>query len=230
MFRKIAWTVVAAVVMAGAGAASARAQVMDDPVFSKELQKAYMESVVRIRADNGQSAWQGSGVCVAYDKDNGVAVILTAAHVVKDAKRMSFEVFTSASYPNPARKYTPQARWWCNEKDDSAIIVARMWVPRTAPLATDPDAIGEGDHVFSVGCGIGAPPVCQVGDIAGIGQTGDYVIEQGAIGGRSGGPLIGRQGVIGIVSRGRPGVTGFVSLDKIHGLIQRTTERLGADR
>jgi hypothetical protein len=226
MFRKIASSVVAAVVLMGAMAAQARAQAEKDNVYPEQLQKAYMESVVRIKADKGEIITQGSGVCVAYNTEMGVAVILTAAHVVKNARSLSFEVFTSASYPNPAGKSTPQAKWWWNEKDDIAIIAARLWVPRTASLAKNPDAIREGDHVFSVGCGIGAPPVAQVGNITRFDESGDYVVDRGAIGGRSGGPLIGAQGVIGIVSRGRNGETLFVSLDKIHGLMERTAAML----
>jgi hypothetical protein len=221
MFRKVVFSMVAAVVLMGATAAQVRAQVERDAVYSEKLQRAYMETVVRIKAEGGANRWQGSGVCVAYDKNKGVAVILTAAHVVKDARTMSFEVFTAASYPNPARKYSPQAKWWWNENDDVAVIVARMPVPGVAPLAKDPAAIKADAHVFSVGCGIGAPPVCQVGDLAGLDVSGDYVIKRGAVGGRSGGPLIGREGVIGIVSRGRNGETLFVSLDKIQGLIKR---------
>jgi Trypsin-like peptidase domain len=221
MFRKIASSMVAAVVLMSTMAAPARAQFEKDDVYPEQVQKAGMETVVRIMADKGEDISQGSGVCVAYDREKGVALILTAAHVVKDAKSLSFEVFTAASYPNPARKYSPQAKWWLNEKDDVAVIVARMWVPRTARLANDPAAIRKGDHVFSLGCGFGAPPAAQVGKIADIHESADYIVERGAVGGRSGGPLIGRQGVIGLVSRGRNGVTLFVSLDKIHGLIKR---------
>jgi len=226
MFRNVALGAVAVVVLLGAMGSQVRAQVEEDTVYSKETQKAYMETVVRIKAEGGNSAWQGSGVCVAYDRKAGVAVILTAAHVVKDARRMSFEVFTSASYPNPAHSYNPAAKWWWNEKDDIAIVVAQMWVPRTARLAEDPNAIQKGDHVLSVGCGIGAPPVAQVGDITRLDEEGDYIVDRGGIGGRSGGALIGRQGVIGIVSRGRAGETYFVSLNKIHGLLQRASGQL----
>jgi hypothetical protein len=226
MFRKIACGFVAVVVLGGATASPARAQGEDDKLYSKEVQKACMEAVVRIYAEGARSAWQGSGACMAYDKESGVAIILTAAHVVKGAKKLSFEVFTSASYPNPARKYTPKYKFWYDEKEDSAIIVAQMWVPRQLKLAKDPAAVRKGDHVFSVGCGIGAPPVTQVADIAGFRNNGDYFIERGGIGGRSGGPLIGCQGVIGIVSRGGAGVTVFVSLDKINSLIERVAEKL----
>jgi hypothetical protein len=222
MFRKLVLT---AVVLTGALTTQANAQLEKDAVYSEKLQKAYMETVVRITADDGKTSWQGSGVCVAYDKENGMSLILTAAHVVKDATTLSFEVFTTASYPNPAGQYSPEAKWWWNENDDIAVIFVRMPVPKIAPLANDPATIRKGDHVFSVGCGIGAPPVAQVGDIAGF-EEGDYVVNRGAVGGRSGGPLIGRHGVIGIVSRGRNGETLFVSLDKIHGLMERVAAML----
>src|SRR5262249_30282776 len=123
MVRKIVSSVVAAVIVMGTMAAQARAQAELDKVYSEQVQKAYMEAVVRIKADKSDSIAQGSGVWVAYDQDTGVAVILTAAHVVKDAKRLSFEVFTTASLPNPARKYSPPAKWWYDEKNDVAVIV-----------------------------------------------------------------------------------------------------------
>jgi hypothetical protein len=214
----------AAVVLVGALAIQARAQVEDDYVYSNQVQRAAMETAVRIKADKGRFITQGTGVCVRRDQQTGMVAILTAAHVVKDASSLSFEVFTAASYPNPAAKCSPQSKWMWNEKDDIAIIVAQVPVPRIADLAEDPAAIRVGDHVFSVGCGIGAAPVAQVGDIAGFSEEGDYVIQRGAVGGRSGGPLIGLQGVIGIVSRGRAGQTIFVSLDKIHRLIRRVAD------
>jgi S1-C subfamily serine protease len=230
MFRKIILSASAMVVLLGVMASPACAQAEGDDVFPEKVQKDLMESVVRIKATSGTSAWQGSGVCVAYNRQTGLACILTAAHVVKDAKSLSFEVFTSASYPNAARKYSPQAEWWYNEKDDIAVVVARIWVPRTATLAKDVDAIGLGDHVLSVGCGIGAPPVAQVGNILGVHEEGDYIVDRGSIAGRSGGPLIGRQGVIGILSHGRNGETVFVSLDKIHGLLQRTAAKMSEEK
>jgi hypothetical protein len=226
MVRKSIFILVSALFLLGLLAAQGRAQVERDRVYSDAVQKASMETVVRIKVQGANSSWQGSGVCVAYDQRTGVAIIVTAAHVVKGAKRMSFEVFTSASYPNPARRYAPRVRAWWNEKDDVAVIGARMWVPRTARLGKNPAAIRLGDHVFSVGCGIGAPPVAQVGEIGSFSTDGDYVIRRGAIGGRSGGPLFGRQGVVGIVSRGRAGETYFVSLGKIHRLLQRVGQSL----
>jgi hypothetical protein len=227
MIRNSASSMLAALVLAATLAPQGRAQVEFDNVYSDKLQKAYMETVVRIKAERGRQILQGTGVCVAYNAQKNVAVILTGAHVVKGAKRLSFEVFTSASYPNPARRYiSPQAKWWWNAKDDVAVIVVRMWVPRTAPLAKNPAAIRKGDHVFSVGCGLGAPPVSQVGDIAAISKEGDYVVGRGAIFGRSGGPLIGRQGVIGIASRSGNGATVFVGLNKIHGLLKQVADSL----
>jgi hypothetical protein len=131
---------------------------------------------------------------------------------------MTFEVFTPNSYPNPARVYK-NAVWrsWRSGEDDSDIglIQARIWVPVKMKLAKNADGLDIGDPLLSIGCGIGAPPCCQIGPYAGLDDSGDYTVAFGSIGGRSGGPLFGPQGLIGILSRGRNDETMFVSHDKI---------------
>jgi S1-C subfamily serine protease len=231
MIRKVALSMVAVVVLMGATAIQARAQFDPTDEFPEQVQKDLLESVVRISATDGTKSWQGSGVCVEYDGDKGVALILTAGHVVKDAKRISFEVFTRDSYPNAFKKYSPQAKWWYDEKEDIAIIAVKMWVPRKVRIAEDPKKIKKDAAVMSLGCGFGAPPCAQTGRIAGFDdESGDYLVERGAVGGRSGGPLISQDGVIGVVSRGRNGLTLFVSLDKIHSLVKRAAAEAQATK
>jgi hypothetical protein len=95
---------VAALLLTGTIESAARAQFERSRHFSEEFQKQGVETVVRITATDGTTAWQGSGVCMAYSEKSGVAFLLTAGHVVKDAKKLAFEVFTQASYPTPALK------------------------------------------------------------------------------------------------------------------------------
>lgn len=231
MLRNMVMSVIAAVAPMGAFATDAAAQVMKSKDFSEETQKKAMSSVVRIRADDGLKAWQGCGVCVAYNPDSGTALILTAGHVVKNAKRMQFELFTAQSYPNPARAYkSAQSRWWWNERDDIGIVVARIWVPYTIKLADSVGQLENGTPVLAIGCGIGAPPVCDVGRFGGLHSSGDYTVERGAIGGRSGGPLITNQGVIGILSRGRDDLTLYVSHEKIAQFIHRISDKVKAEQ
>jgi hypothetical protein len=205
----------------------AHAQVEPSKHFSKEFQRTAMCSVVRIRASDGVKAWQGCGVCVAQDTKQGTAVILTAGHVVERVKKMEFEVFTTQSFPNPARVYKT-AVWhaWWNKEDDIGIVVASIWVPFTMKLAADDEHLMEGTPILSIGCGVGAPPCCQVGSFAGLHSSGDYIVERGSIGGRSGGPMISSQGVVGILSRGRDDYTLFVSHDKIHKFVERVADKV----
>jgi S1-C subfamily serine protease len=220
MIRK--WTMLMAVIVTAAMAASARAQVERSAWFSDEFQWKAIEHTVRIRTEIGKKVYQGTGVCVAYR--DGTSIILTAAHVVKGAKWVTIEVFTRQSYPKPCRTFNPSGKVWRNDRDDIAILSVRARIPLAVRVVEDAESIPNGCHVFSVGCGSGAPPVVQVAVLSKDNPDGDYTVDRGGTGGRSGGPLFCSRGFIGICSRGLNDEETFVSLPKIQRYVSRVVE------
>jgi hypothetical protein len=207
----------AAVVFIGSLPTRSQAQVEFSKAFSEKTQREMMCTVVRIYADDGEKSWQGSGVCIEYNEETGMAAILTAGHVVENAETMTIEVFTENSYPKPAKVYKKvKTRYYWDHKSDLGLVIAKIKVPYVCDLDPDIESLRRGEPVLSVGCGIGAPPVCQVAKLAGLDEeSNDYVVERGAVGGRSGGPLISRWGLIGIASRSGEDITLYVSQGKI---------------
>jgi hypothetical protein len=182
----------------------------------------------RLTVTDGDKTWRASGVCVYYDADSNLSIILTAGHVVQDARQMQFEVFSADSYPDPARVYkNVQWKSWRSRTDDIGVVIARIWVPVSAKVSDDDPHLDQGEHLLSIGCGIGAPPVCQIGRYVGRHESGDYATDMGSIGGRSGGPLFSQTGkVIGILSRGRNDETIFVSQDKILRFVKQVNDHM----
>jgi hypothetical protein len=197
----------------------ARAQIEVSRHFGEDVQRRAFETIVRINVDHGNYAVQGSGVCIR--SANGKSYILTCAHVLKDvekAKGTVIEVFTRDSYPNPSKTYrTSGYRYWRNHKTDLALIVAKIDVPSSVKLCRKTTKVPVGTPVLAVGCGAGAPPVCQVGRVKGQDSDKDFVMDRGAIGGRSGGALVSASGLIGILARrSDDGETFAVNCWKIH--------------
>jgi S1-C subfamily serine protease len=188
--------------------------------------KYTVETVVRINATNGQESWSGTGVC--YEYRDGVAYILTAGHVVDGARRLDFEVFTNTSWPNPVRTYkSPVAVWYSLGKGgkkeygrDIAMIGARIWVPRKAPLAAPGTTVTQGQVVSVLGCPGGDAPVARLTTVKNdIGGMLFYEKDMGK--GSSGGPVFNQNGyLIAINVAGSPGSGIAVNREQIEKLFQ----------
>ncbi len=205
-------------------ATSAQGQVEPSRHFSEAYQRKALEAVVRIRIRHAHGARQGSGVSVRYA--DGESYILTCAHLLKDvesSEQVVIEVFTRASYPNPAHTYRARkVRWWRDRKADLALIVAPVFTAASVKICRPGTRVVVGTRVLGVGCGLGAPPVCQVGAVTGRDRLKDYVIGRGGIGGRSGGAVLSAGGLIGIHVRGANDRTVAVNYGKIHRFLRST--------
>jgi S1-C subfamily serine protease len=184
-------------------------QLVDSADFPKALQHKAAAATVRVvnRADR----IEGSGAMIA--KKDGATYVLTAAHLVNRPGRLEVSTFTKDSYPLPAKVYdnvelvarTRDIRDLAilRFKEDAPPGVLSLCPGRLVPQKTDFECL-------SVGCGAARAPVCFLETVAGAGRVRrpgsmeSALFWETAIGqppGRSGGPLLDRQGyIIGVAS------------------------------
>jgi hypothetical protein len=177
-----------------------------------------VQTVVRIRLDYQDQWVSGSGVCIG---DNGQhTFILSCAHVIEGAdkaKSTKVDFFSENKYPDPCYSATDGFTFWLDRDNDLALIkvaaTGGTWTDICPPNAELKFNI----PVLAIGCGKFTPPVAQVGKLAGQDNLKDFVINRGAIGGRSGGAVFSAQhGLIGIIARTSDDQTHAVNHWKIH--------------
>jgi S1-C subfamily serine protease len=198
--------------------------------FPRELQVKAIKATVRIT--NLTKQIDGSGVIL---RRQGPAVyILTAAHVVKPGDQFEVSVFSDKSYPKSAVTY-------------KVVEVAAHAAGADLALVrvTTPDALGPGMPIcpagrapkgkdfsaLGVGCRAGDPPTCVVETVKGrqlVRKKGEdnlgfYWETTGLLAkGRSGGPLLDKQGqVIGILSGVNEEQSYYSHLDEIQRFLKR---------
>jgi S1-C subfamily serine protease len=201
-------------------------QLVESEDFPKALQERALAATVRIV--NRTQRHEGSGVVIGR-KDKSI-YLLTAAHLVERADRLEVAVFSVDSYPEPAKVYK-KAEVVARTKDmrDLALIRLPADDPRLGSLPFCPVRLVPKDKEFaalSVGCGVAAAPVCIVEKVKGAKPIRrsekmrpalfwEAASEQTP--GRSGGPLIDRQGrVIGVASGVNRGKGYYCHADEIH--------------
>jgi len=206
----------------------ARAQIEVSRHFSEETQRGVMEAIVRITIQRQDGkAVQGSGVCIEYD--GKYSYILSCAHVVEHvspSNKTTVEFFTRQSYPNPSRVYSGPIRFWGQRNTDLGLIKLAARPPRTLKLCPDETTPPFRTPVLCVGCGIRAAPVCQVATFVSQDEKYDFLVNRGAIGGRSGGAVVSRHGLIGILARTGNDATVAVNHWKIHEFIAAVKEEV----
>jgi S1-C subfamily serine protease len=188
------------------------AQVVESKEFSRDLQLGAVQATVKF--DVG-----GSGVIIK--RQGPLVYVLTANHVVAEAGTVQVITFSKASYPKSATTYSGGTVIARAKDEDLAVIRFKTTdeMPGMLPLCP-PKAIPTGDalSVLSVGCVTGEPPTCIAGAKAskklvrrpGVKEAVIFwEIDKEPAKGRSGGPLVDRQGrLIGICS-GRSGGKGY---------------------
>jgi S1-C subfamily serine protease len=182
--------------------------VLDSPTFTRADQSAAITATVRVT--NRAKMSEGSGVIV---KQEGPFVyVLTAAHVVAEADSLEVATFSAKSYPEPARVYRSAEVLARAAGADLAVLrlATRDPMPGTARLCP-PNRVPDGAEVvaLAVGCSEGDAPTCReeraverrVQKPGEREATRCWEVAKVSAGGRSGGPLLDRRGlVIGVLS------------------------------
>ena len=134
----------------GAGDDARTVRPSVDPEVAKML-----SSSVRIRVRDAEGVYFGSGVVI--DSAPGKTLILTCAHILRDARQGSrievdiFEGKRSRQYRAAIVKSDPDA-------DVGLVAIATRFAVPVAPVASIEDAVRRGDSVVSIGCSQGELP------------------------------------------------------------------------
>ncbi len=203
---------------------------IEAPDFSKELQASAVTATVRIV--NVDRKTQGSGVIIGA---NGPAVyILTAGHVVEKTERLEIHTYSAESYPKAKKVYeTAQVIARLKDLNDLAIVRLSSTDQMPGSLRVCPPRLVPREKNFSalaVGCGGGNAPSClidraekkQVRRQPG-GEIG-FLWEGGKLppSGRSGGPLLDKQGfVIGVCSGTNDDKGFYCHTEEVHNFLRR---------
>jgi hypothetical protein len=210
-------------------------QVVDSEEFSKELQLRATAATVRI-VNRGERI-EGSGVILGQ-KDKAV-YILTAAHLVNRPTRLEISTFSADSYPRPAKIYD-KAEVVAHTKDTRDLALIRVTaddLPTDRLPLCPPRLLPKKDEFtsLSVGCGVARAPVCLLETVKGAKSIRRQAKAQAALfwetageqaAGRSGGPLLDRQGhVLGIASGASRGKGYYCHATEIHRWLKTTAYR-----
>lgn len=198
------------------------AQYVTSADFPREFQKRCVESTCRLWIHSSNGSGSCSGSIVGTD-DEGIFVA-SAPHCFDNAPQQIVVETFGSRYPNPDRQYD-EVRILCEDPGSEFALLhvrGRYRGPtlRLAPRGYMPTS---GESVMSIGCGGGAPPTPKVTRLLGHDQQHFATLERG-IRGRSGGPLISKDGfVLGCCCC----TDGRLSFYSFSGRMHRTLDRAG---
>lgn len=178
------------------------------------IQKEALRCTVRIVTRKGNGIASGSGVIVG--KDSAGLLIATARHVIENATSAEVQTF-GGSYPKPTQSFR-RVRTLVQDKDmDFALLrVDGHFTLKPLRLCPPDQFPAIGEPVLSVGCGGGSAPTCEIDRLVGRNKE-HWIVAQHGTQGRSGGPLVSKDGyVIGCCCCGGGGSTFYSYLGKIH--------------
>jgi S1-C subfamily serine protease len=201
-------------------------QSIDSETFSRALQQRAAYATVRI-ANRGERT-EGSGVILGR-KEKAI-YILTAAHFLTRPGRLEVSTFTAESYPRPAKVYE-NAEVLARTRDIRDLALLRLSADELPasrlPLCPlDGLPMHEAFEALSVGCGAARAPVCMIEKVesarpirrqpgAQAARFWQTAGEQAP--GRSGGPLLDREGrILGIASGVSKGKGYYCHATEIH--------------
>lgn len=181
-----------------------------------------MKVSVRLRVTDANGMDWGSGTVIFSEP--GQSLILTCGHVFRhfdQRGKVEVDLFEGASYQ---RLEGEVIRY--DLKKDIGLVAVKY--PKVLPVARiAPEAVREGDHVLSVGCGGGdAPSKLQHRVTKTSGYVGDFIECSGVpTSGRSGGGLFTTKGeVVGVCvfadPNGRRGL--YTGMNTIRELLQKS--------
>jgi putative serine protease PepD len=199
--------------------------------FSPAAQTAALAAAVRVVNPAGSQA--GSGAVIG--KSGPLVYVLTAAHVVEGARQLEVRTYSAKSYPRPEAVYRSAEVVARSAADDLALVrfATGDTPPGLVPICPAGDAPAGGDFgALAVGCeGDKAPTCLPVRVIAKrrVRKAGDadvvwlWELDQALARGRSGGPLLDRQGrLIGVASLISGGRSYCGHVDAVHALLRRS--------
>jgi S1-C subfamily serine protease len=203
----------------------------ETPDFPPATREAAVAATVRIF--NPARNEQGSGVILA---ENGPFVyILTANHIVDQAERLEIQTFSARSLPRPEAVYRSGVVFAQGKDEDLAVLrlATSDRMPgrvHVCPPARVPKEAGF--VALTVGCSNGRAPVCQQEKVTGLKRLrrpgADPVklweTDREPAYGRSGGPLLDRQGQLLGIASGKSGGKGYFTHPEE---IQRFFKRYG---
>lgn len=197
---------------------------VDSTDFPKELQNKAILATVQF--DTG-----GTGAIVKWR--NGCVYVLTAEHVVAPLKSPNVSAFTIETYPNKSVSYRSGRVVAQSRNQDLALIEFDAEGAPPGILSICPPArVPKGRKLpsLSFGCGRGTPPTGQIDEVvdvkllrrsATVPEVAFWETSQGQERGRSGGPLMDKQGfLIGVCSGRSNGKGYYVHIDEIHGFLK----------
>jgi hypothetical protein len=185
--------------------------------FSKEQQERALATTVRLLNQVRHS--RGSGILLG--KNGPTVYVLTASHVVADAREVDVETFSAASYPRPAKVYRFAEVIGRSGQGTLDLALIRFSasdpigekVPISKMKAYPPTFLA-----LSAGCSTGRPPSCSVESVVSTrlarreGQTAQalyWETKERPARGRSGGPLLDARGRLIGVCCGSNGDAGY---------------------
>ena len=205
--------------------------------FPAAAQQRAVAATVRLK--NTTQACDGSGVLVG--RIGPVVYVLTAAHIADKDDKLTISVFTKDSYPRSAHEYPGEliAR---QDEQDLAIIrfttsdelpsPARPYPPAKIPDAKDFPGL-------TVGCNDGGAPTCLAVVVAGkkrVRRRADegtalvWEIKSAPKTGRSGGPLLDREGrLLGVCSGAAADKGYYAHAEAIYAFLKQNALEVLAD-
>jgi S1-C subfamily serine protease len=209
---------------------TAQAKTADSADFPRALQESALVATVRVT--NPFLDKDGSGVLIHHR--GPYAYVLTAAHLVRKERFVDVTTFSVKSYPKAEKTYRGAEVLARDPRADLAVLrlATREAPPGLLPLGPRSAApAGKDFPVLGVGCERNGPPtpLLDVVKAARVvrkpgegGKTLCWETATGQPGGRSGGPLLDRQGrLIGLASGVSNGKGYYVHLEEIHAFLRR---------
>jgi S1-C subfamily serine protease len=196
--------------------------------FSKEMQAAAATATVGVR--NTAAGVDGSGVVVG--RNGPFVYILTAHHLLDRAKGIEIAVYSARSYPRVEKTYTSAELLAVSPDSDLALLrlATRDALPELRICTPSQAPEGKDFVVLTVGCDGGAP-TCAVDRVKekkrvqkGKEEGSAFCWETGVApkAGRSGGPLLDREGrLIGVCSGANDGKGYYAHLEEIQRFLKR---------